>query len=223
MATDDRPPRAEYASPPCFMHELDEAFRAPAAGSMPAEVARWRKAERERLIAARLALSADVRGAMTQRIAEGIDAAIGDVSGKMVSLYWPFRGEPDLRAWMASVNARGGHTALPVVLAKAQPLIFRAYQPGDRLEKGVWNIPVPATGDPVIPDVVIAPLVGFDAAKYRLGYGGGFFDRTLAALPRKPLVIGIGYEMQRIPTIYPQPHDVPMGVIVTEAGVPSPG
>jgi 5-formyltetrahydrofolate cyclo-ligase len=181
-------------------------------------VARWRKAERERLIAARLAVSADVREAMTKRIADGIDAAIGDIAGKMVSLYWPFRGEPDLRAWLASVNARGGRTALPVVVAKGQPLVFRAYKPGDRLEKGVWNIPIPPDGDPVIPDVVIAPVVGFDFENYRLGYGGGFFDRTLAGLPRKPLVIGIGYEIQRIPTIYPHSHDIPMSVIVTEAG-----
>jgi 5-formyltetrahydrofolate cyclo-ligase len=190
----------------------------PVAESLPAEVARWRKAERERLIAARLAVSADVREAMTKRIADGIDAAIGDIAGKMVSLYWPFRGEPDLRAWLASVNARGGRTALPVVVAKGQPLVFRAYKPGDRLEKGVWNIPIPPDGDPVIPDVVIAPVVGFDFENYRLGYGGGFFDRTLAGLPRKPLVIGIGYEIQRIPTIYPHSHDIPMSVIVTEAG-----
>ena len=223
MAADDHQPPTEYASPPCFMHELDDAFRVPVSASIPAEVARWRKAERERLIAARLAVSADTRAAMTKRIVDGIDAAIGDVAGKLVSLYWPFRGEPDLREWLTSVNARGGQTALPIVVAKGQPLIFRAYKPGDRLEKGVWNIPIPAEGDPVIPDVVIAPVVGFDAERYRLGYGGGFFDRTLAALPRKPLVIGIGYELQRIPTIYPQPHDVPMSVIVTEARSSAPG
>ena len=216
MPDDDRSP-AEYASPPCFMHELDEAFRTPVAASMPVEVARWRKAERQRLIAARLAVSADARAAMTTLVAEGVDIVIGNVAGKLVSLYWPFRGEPDLRDWMASVNARGGRTALPVVVAKGQPLIFRTYRPGDSLEKGVWNIPIPAEGDPVIPDVVIAPVVGFDGENYRVGYGGGFFDRTLAALPRKPLVIGIGYEFQRIATIYPQPHDVPMSVIVTEA------
>jgi 5-formyltetrahydrofolate cyclo-ligase len=97
---------------------------------------------------------------MTKRIVDGIDAAIGDVAGKLASLYWPFRGEPDLREWLTSVNARGGQTALPIVVAKGQPLIFRAYKPGDRLEKGVWNIPIPAEGDPVIPDVVIAPWLG---------------------------------------------------------------
>ncbi|RWP63251.1 5-formyltetrahydrofolate cyclo-ligase [Mesorhizobium sp.] len=210
---DDGPGR--YSSPPCFMHELDPEFRPPLADWN--DVKRWRKAERERLIAARLAVPADVRTAMSQRIGESLDAVIGDIAGRTVSLYWPFRGEPDLRAWIASVNERGGRTALPVVVEKARPLIFRAYAPGDRLEKGVWNIPIPAGGDPVLPDIVISPVVGIDPRQYRLGYGGGFFDRTLAAMPFKPLVIGVGYELQRIATIYPQPHDIPMDRVVTEA------
>ncbi|TIL89154.1 MAG: 5-formyltetrahydrofolate cyclo-ligase [Mesorhizobium sp.] len=210
---DDGPGR--YSSPPCFMHELDPEFRPPLADWN--DVKRWRKAERERLITARLAVPADVRTAMSQRIGESLDAVIGDIAGRMVSLYWPFRGEPDLRAWMASVKERGGRTALPVVVEKARPLIFRAYAPGDRLEKGVWNIPIPAGGDPVLPDIVISPVVGIDPGQYRLGYGGGFFDRTLAAMPFKPLVIGVGYELQRIATIYPQPHDIPMDRVVTEA------
>ncbi|WP_374120405.1 5-formyltetrahydrofolate cyclo-ligase [Mesorhizobium onobrychidis] len=197
------------------MHELDPEFRAPL--SDWTDVKRWRMAERERLIAARLAVLADVRKAMSQRIGESLDAVIGDIAGRMVSLYWPFRGEPDLRPWIASVNERGGRTALPVVVEKGQPLVFRAYTPGDRLEKGVWNIPIPAEGDQVLPDIVISPIVGIDPGQYRLGYGGGFFDRTLAAMPFKPLVIGVGYELQRIATIYPQPHDIPMDRVVTEA------
>ncbi|MER8664463.1 5-formyltetrahydrofolate cyclo-ligase [Mesorhizobium sp. M1148] len=217
MANDDDKDgkgRGQYSSPPCFMHELDPEFRAPLTDWT--DVRRWRKAERERLIAARLAVSADARVAMSRAIAEGVDAAIGDIAGRMVSLYWPFRGEPDLRPWMASINERGGRTALPIVIEKGQPLIFRAYVPGDRLEKGIWNIPIPAEGEPVLPDIVISPIVGIDPRNYRLGYGGGFFDRTLAAMPFKPLVIGVGYELQRIPTIYPQPHDIPMDQLVTE-------
>lgn len=179
------------------------------------EVAAWRKAERARLIEARLEISAEKRAEMASRIIQGLDQAIGDMKGRLVSLYWPFRGEPDLRGWMTSIIERGGAVALPVVVEKGHPLVFRAYKPGDKLEKGVWNIPIPAEGDPVIPDIVIAPLVGVDPGNYRLGYGGGFFDRTLASLPTKPLVIGVGYEMQRIATIHAQPHDIPMDRIVT--------
>ena len=113
-----------------------------------ADVALWRKAERARLIEARLGIGADERAAMARKIAEGLDAAIGDVSGRTVSLYWPFRGEPDLRPWIVSVTDRGGRVALPVVIEKAQPLVFRAYRPGDRLEKGVWNIPFQPKANP---------------------------------------------------------------------------
>lgn len=198
----------------------DTEHRPATAAALPwPEVALWRKAERARLIDSRLAIPADARAVMAGKIAEGLDAAIGDVSGRVVSLYWPFRGEPDMRPWIGSVIARGGTIALPIVVEKARPLIFRAYKPGDRLEKGVWNIPIPAEGPAVLPDIVVSPLVGVDPQRYRLGYGGGFFDRTLAAMSAKPLVIGIGYEMQRIPTIYPQPHDIPMDRIVTETTV----
>lgn len=212
-----------YASPPCFMHELTEDYRTPAPPDSrgQADVYRWRKAERERQIQARLSLSAAARSAMTEGIVAGLDAAIGDIGGRLVSYYWPFRGEPDLRAWGQTIVDRGGRTALPVVVAKAQPLVFRQWKQGEKLERGVWNIPVPAEGGPVFPDVVIAPLVGYDPSNYRLGYGGGFFDRTLASLPRKPLVVGIGYGTCALPTIYPQTHDIPMDVIVTEAGVVS--
>lgn len=218
---DESEATATYASPPCFMHELQPGFRAGAIvdPQTRSDVMRWRKAERERLIAARLAIAADERAIMAHRIGEALNAAIGNVSNHLISLYWPFRGEPDLRPWMETVFERGGRIALPVVIEKGQPLVFRAWRQGDKLEKGVWNIPVPAAGPPVQPTVVIAPLVGFDPRKFRLGYGGGFFDRTLAAMPVKPLTIGIGYRFAAISTIYPQPHDIAMDAIVTdEAG-----
>ena len=214
---------AQYSSPPCFMHELTQDYHAPEAADAQAraDVYRWRKAERQRRIEARLAISAADRTAMTVGIAAGLDALIGDVAGTLVSYYWPFRGEPDLRGWGQTIVDRGGRTALPLVVAKGEPLVFRQWKQGDKLERGVWNIPIPAEGEPVFPDIVIAPLVGYDPSNYRLGYGGGFFDRTLASLPRKPLVIGIGYGSCALPTIYPQAHDIPMDAIVTEAGVVS--
>ena len=217
MAEEDNEPRNDYASPPCFMHELDPATGSPGFDATAwRDVARWRKAERERLIAARLAISAEERARMTVRIAAAIDTMVGDPNDQIISLYWPFRGEPDLRSWIVSITSRSATAALPVVIEKGRPLVFRTYRPGDKLEKGVWNIPIPAEGNAVIPDIVLAPVVGFDPQSYRLGYGGGFFDRTLAALPTKPLVIGLGYASQAIATIYPQPHDIAMDRIVTE-------
>jgi 5-formyltetrahydrofolate cyclo-ligase len=216
-ADDDREEAGSYASPPRFMHEQPDFVAGGRADPQTrADVMRWRKAERERRIAERLAIPAEERAVMTGRITEGLNVAIGDVSGHLISLYWPFRGEPDLRPWMDTVFERGGKIALPVVVEKGRPLIFRAWRRGDKLGKGVWNIPVPVEGPPVLPSVVIAPVVGFDPDRYRLGYGGGFFDRTLAAMAAKPLVIGVGYRMSAIRTIYPQQHDIPMDMIVTD-------
>lgn len=214
-----------YASPPCFMHEVDPASMGLSNTSDPherADVMRWRKVERERLIKERLAIPSDTRRRHAERIADNLEQVIGDVAGLIVSAYWPFRGEPDLRSLLERLAACGGCTALPVVIGRGQPLVFRAWAPGEPLQRGVWNIPVPHNdAEIVVPDVVIAPVVGFDRGCYRLGYGGGFFDRTLAAAPNTPLVLGVGYGQAAIGSIYPQPHDIPMNVVVTEDSVTS--
>ncbi|WP_366555053.1 5-formyltetrahydrofolate cyclo-ligase [Aquibaculum sediminis] len=217
---------AGYASPPCLMHEVDPAYSGLASAADPrqkADVQRWRKAERDRLVKARLAAPLEQRKAWGAAIAERLADAIGDPSGLTVSAYWPFRGEPDLRGLLKQVIAGGGRAALPVVVAKATPLIFRAWEPRAPLERGVWSIPIPAEGaEEVTPDVVISPVIGFDPDCYRLGYGGGFFDRTLAALPQRPRVFGVGFTLAAIPTIYPQGHDIPMDCVVTEEAVVHP-
>lgn len=220
MNDDDRP--AAFASPACFLHGVDPAYSGlPGPLDLQAwtDVNRWRKKERERLIAARLAVPAETRAARSEAIAAGVLAEIGAPEGRIVSAYWPFRGEPDFRPLLAEIVARGGRTALPVVVEKGRPLEFHLWQAGEELGRGVWNIPVPAAHRPCLPDIVIAPVVGYDPACYRLGYGGGFFDRTLAAMAKKPRVIGIGYSAARLSTIYPQMHDIPMDLIVTEAGI----
>jgi 5,10-methenyltetrahydrofolate synthetase len=84
------------------------------------------------------------------------------------------------------------------------------------MQSGFWNIPMPKQRDLLAPDVVIAPLVGFDRAGYRLGYGGGYFDRTLAAASPRPFAVGLGYADSALETIYPQTHDIRMNLIVTE-------
>ena len=180
------------------------------------DVARWRKAERERLLAERLKLSLEYRTAQTAAIGNELDRLVPRESGTILSVYWPIRAEPDLRAWMRAKWEQGIRVALPVAVALGQPLEFREWRPDARMARGLWKIPYPAEGADVVPTVILAPVIGFDSAHYRLGYGGGFFDRTLARLAaRKPLVIGLGYPSASIPTIYPQPHDIPMSTIVT--------
>ncbi len=174
----------------------------------------WRKAERERLINGRLALPQEARSAVSEEIIRRLEARLPSMAGRRVSFYWPFRGEPDLRPFAARLTEAGGTAYLPVVVEKGQPMIFRPWAPGGALTRGIWNIPVPDTEEVGVPEVVIAPLVGFDPAGFRLGYGGGFFDRTLAALDPRPLVIGVGYGLQRLDTIHPLPHDIPMDEII---------
>lgn len=205
----------ENASTPHALHDSAPGAAPPRPDDW-STVSVWRKAERRRLIDERLAMSSESRQAASSHIAARLDQRIGKFSGRLVGTYWPFRGEPDLRNWGIRIIERGGRIALPVVLAKGRPLEYRVWNPGDPLERGVWNILVPTFGPAVHPDVVIAPLVGFDDAHYRLGYGGGFFDRTLASMPRKPLTIGVGYAQSRIATIYPQPHDIAMDAVVTD-------
>jgi 5,10-methenyltetrahydrofolate synthetase len=140
-------------------------------------------------------------------------------SGSVVSLYWPFRGEPDLRHWMQELIERNIRVALPVVVVRAQPMEFREWTPEAVLQPGIWNIPVPRDGELLQPTHVIAPVVGYDDAAFRLGNGGGYFDRTLAQmayLGQKPHVIGVGPAHLHLPTIYPQTHDVPMDLVVTD-------
>ncbi|MZR30399.1 5-formyltetrahydrofolate cyclo-ligase [Sneathiella litorea] len=217
---DDESIKLGFASPPCYAHEL-ELYDNGYMGIDPQaalDVARWRKAKRNELISARLTLSVKERRALADDIAQELDRIITPTKGTIISMYWPMKGELDLRRWMKEKVAAGSRIALPVVTVKAQPMIFREWKPGIDMEPGIWQIPVPANTDEVTPDVVIAPLVGYDAECFRLGYGGGYFDRTLATLNPRPQVIGIGYENSHLSTIFPQPHDIPMDLIITGKG-----
>lgn len=205
-------------SPPCFLHESGPDG-APVDPQQARDVARWRKAERSRLIELRSALPAEDRAQHTAAIMRKLDEMLPAPSNEIVSVYWPIRAEPDLRPWMRAAHSRGLRIALPVALKVGEPLSFREWQPDSTMTRGLWQIPYPAAGAEVAPTTVLAPLVGYDAACYRLGYGGGFFDRTLAAMAHKPLVIGLGYPQLQIRTIFPQRHDVPMNWILTGTGL----
>lgn len=178
----------------------------------------WRRGERERLIALRMAIPPAQRRDLGIAIEAGLRELIEQRPGPL-GVYWPFRAEFDPRDIVGWAVGEGREVALPAVVDKKGPLEYRAWRPGDPLVDGVWNIPVPERRDLVIPTVILAPLVGFDAGCYRLGYGGGYFDRTLAALAPRPFAIGVGYDAQRLETIHPQPFDIPMDAIVTETGI----
>lgn len=187
---------------------------------MPAaELSAWRKAERARLIAARERLAPAMLEQLRHRIDAHLERSFPGLASATIAFCWPMRGEYDARELTQRLRARGAVTALPVVVGPGQPLVFREWHPGVALASGPLGIPYPAASDPVVPTVALIPLNGWDGAGHRLGYGGGFFDRTLASLPKPPVAIGVGYEMARIETIRPEPWDVPMDWVVTERGI----
>ena len=179
----------------------------------------WRKAERARLIEARMALPLDDHKAASQAISDCLEAHFPAAEFRSLGCYWPFRREYDCIPLMQRVVEAGHEIALPVVIEKRHPLEFRLWTPQSRMEVGVWNIMHPAEGPAVQPAALLIALVGFDRDGYRLGYGGGYYDRTIATFVEPPLKIGVGFELQRMDTIFPQPHDIPMDYIVTEKGV----
>jgi 5,10-methenyltetrahydrofolate synthetase len=179
----------------------------------------WRKAERKRLIAARAALDRETLERFRLSIDAHLSRSFPGLASARLAFCWPIRGEYDARHLMRTLRGRGALTALPVVVAPRQPLIFREWHPGVRMAAGALDIPYPVDSPEVVPNAVLLPMNGWDDGGYRLGYGAGFFDRTLATFEKKPAVIGISYEMSKVPTIHPQNWDIPVDWVVTERGV----
>ncbi len=203
-------PRA-YSSPACYLQD----FATPNPASWD-EIKLWRKARREELIARRAARQAAERERLSAPVAQYLFDTITPSNHPVLGIYWPIRGEIDLRELARRHVAAGGVIGLPVVVRKAAPVEFWRWQPGVAMKRGLWNIPVPPERDLVEPSLLVVPLVGFDRARYRLGYGGGFYDRTLAAASPRPRTIGVGLADAELPTIYPQWHDIALDVIVTD-------
>ncbi len=180
------------------------------------EVQAWRRAKRAELLRARGALSHEQHERNSRAVMDRLLSEFAGFAAGVVGAYSPFRGEIDPGPFLQRVFARGGAAALPVVVSRDLPLVFRLWEPGDAMELGAMGIPHPARDRRVGPDVLLVPLVGFDERGYRLGYGGGYYDRTLAAAHKKPVTIGIGFELARLGTIHPQQYDVPLDFIVTE-------
>lgn len=186
---------------------------------MMSDLQHWRDAQRHALLAARSAVPTPLRRQWNAVITQRLQQQFAALQGGVVGGYWPFRGEFDPRFVLRQLRHGGARTALPVVVRKNTPLQFREWWPGAPMVKAALGLPMPDGTELLLPQALLIPPVGFDEHGYRLGYGGGYFDRTLAAMPRPPLKIGVAFELSRMATIRPQPHDIPMDFIVTEAGL----
>lgn len=176
-----------------------------------------RRALRARLLAQRAALPA--RAEADTRIAAALSELLAGLAVRCLGFYWPIQQEFDARAavaqWLVAVPGR--HAALPSVSRPGAPLDFHLWTPDAPMATGHYGIPVPDGTEAATPDALLIPCVGFSPDKFRLGYGGGFYDRTLAAMAQRPVAIGIGYDACRI-ALQAQPHDIAMDWIVTELG-----
>jgi 5-formyltetrahydrofolate cyclo-ligase len=138
---------------------------------------------------------------------------------RTISGFFPYKSEISLLPLLTRLHGEGWVTAMPVVIGEGVPLVFRAWSPGDPTVPGIWDIPVPLeTAAAVLPDVLLVPMLAFDRRGYRLGYGGGFYDRTLQKLRAlKPVTaIGIAYAAQEMAEVPRGPFDQPLDWIMTE-------
>lgn len=171
-------------------------------------------AARKAAFAARKAAFSAGQGDAAARLSE----VLADHAGKVLAGYMPMRTEIDPLPAMA---AHDGPVCVPVIEGPGRPLLFRRWTPGTRMVAGDFGALIPEAGDWLEPDVLIVPLVAFDARLYRLGYGGGFYDRTLEGLrARRPtLAVGFAFAAQEMPALPLEPTDQPLDLVVTEAGV----
>ena len=179
----------------------------------------FRAALRQEKLAARMALDEKTRAAFSTRVETHLAALLTPLPPRTLSFCAPVRAEFDARPLVSLLIGRGWRAAIPVVDATNTPMSFRTWTPSSAMASDRHGIPIPASGHAVGPDIVLLPLVAFDPHGFRLGYGGGYFDRTLAVLVPRPLTIGVGFELARVADIRPQAHDIPLDAVVTEAGI----
>lgn len=173
--------------------------------------------ERTRLLQQRQELAPALARQWADAIAAHLQEHLTRLSAQRVAVYMPFRGEPDLTRHYTDYAEKMG-LSLPLCDENGQ-LQFISWQPGQDLTPGRFGIPVPQVGVAVCPDVIVLPCVGFNRAAYRLGYGGGWFDRTLACWSKPVHLVGVAYGFQQTEAFTPQAHDTPLHAVVTERGV----
>jgi 5-formyltetrahydrofolate cyclo-ligase len=140
----------------------------------------------------------------------------------IISGFYPYQTEIDVRPLLGKLACEGWTTCLPIVVALHEPLVFRRWMPGQPTVPGMWNIPQPTDESPLVePDVLLVPMMAFDRKGYRLGYGGGFYDRTLQKLRAKKRIVAIGvaYAGQQVDSVPHDRHDQALDFIMTESEV----
>jgi 5,10-methenyltetrahydrofolate synthetase len=182
----------------------------------------FRSSLRRAMLVRRAALDAATHAALSLAIRARLDATFPELATQVVGFCWPVQNEPDLVPFAEALISRGGRVALPVVVRPGAALAFREWWPGQPLVPDRYDIPTPTDGNFAAPQALLLPVNAFDAAGFRIGYGGGFFDRTLAALTPRPLTIGVGFAFQQIESTRPQAHDLALDAIVTEQGIVRP-
>ena len=174
----------------------------------------WRAQIRKDLVNRRMSADHRERAGWSLAINHHLLQKWPDPPGQVIAFCWPYKAEHDLRPVIEHWIAKGATAAMPVVVAPKSPLMFRQWHAGARMEAGTLGIPVPAEGREIQPDTILLPANGFDGSGFRLGYGAGYFDRTIAGLRPGVRVIGIAYEIGRLDSIRPQWHDQPMDAVV---------
>jgi 5-formyltetrahydrofolate cyclo-ligase len=175
---------------------------------------------RRQALAGRDALDPVKRAAAGPALAALVDL-FGDVDGQIVSGFVPIRSEIDPLLLMAALESRGAALALPCVVARHEPLMFRAWSPGGQLVPGPMGTrEPPADHTMVLPDILLVPLAAFDRRGFRLGYGAGHYDRTIPALREmKPVrLVGLAFAAQEVPAVAQEPHDQRLDLVLTEVG-----
>lgn len=183
--------------------------------------ARTKLSLRESVLARRSGLSAEYRDGAAASLVHHVLSLPGMGEARTVSGFLAIRDEIDLMPAMDALSARGRRIVLPVMSGKGRPLIFRAWEPGAPLEKGSLGTRVPGPGaETGVPDILLVPLLAFDRSGYRLGYGGGYYDRTLEELraTREILAAGIGFDEQEVDSVPREAHDQRLDWMVTPSG-----